>query len=62
MLSYMKGLCTLPIVFIMLTARKEMALGGGARERKLVSPELLMAWSYSLAIRLDRENISPSVC
>lgn len=46
----MKGLCTLPIVFIMLTAWKEIALGGGARERKLVSPGLLMAWSYSLAI------------
>ena len=45
----MKGLCTFPIVFIMLTAWKEIALGG-AQERKLVSPGLLMAWSYSLTI------------
>lgn len=46
----MTGLCTLPIVFITLIAWKEIALGGGARERKLVSPVLLVAWSYSLAV------------
>lgn len=64
MLSCTEGLCTLPIVFIMLTKWKETTLGGAAWEREavmLVSPTALYTLVHQPCHLTRQDNFSHSV-